>query len=405
MTFLVLCFFGGISPIGLTPKAAYLDNVKTFRGTEMVVSVQYPNVWIGPNAAFWIRHGALFAPCLRSDHKINVMLSKQDYQTSDPLGCCEVEARNTAGTTTQLQCYEYTYNVGYWLSIECSLRPAGANNIAHILKPCCYQLTGECKLTTHQHCTFLGGYYHAQGPEHCSKVNCLADICGVGGLSMQADPETPYMPTRPNQWWRLLISPFYHNGILHLILVLIPQLLFAVPIERMAGGVRLFFIYFVSEVTGNLLASLFTPYLPHLGGSAAVCGLISVQSIELAQSWVLVQRPHKLILKLVAILIVFLLSGTLPYLDNFAHLGGFVAGSLAAVIFLPYIVFGQWHSRRRRILLILAIPSLVAVLSMLLLLFYVVQAVDFCTACQYINCIPYTLYLCNSTWYNPQPSV
>ncbi len=142
-----------------------------------------------------------------------------------------------------------------------------------------------------------------------------------------------------------------------------------------------------------------------MGSSAAVCSLIAVQSIELAQSWVLVKRPHMFILKLVGILIIFLLSGTLPFLDNFAHIGGLIGGSLAGVIFLPYIVFGQWHSRRRRLLLFLAVPSLILVLSMLLLLLYNVQGVDFCPYCNYINCIPYTPYLCNSTWYNPQPSV
>ena len=62
------------------------------------------------------------------------------------------------------------------------------------------------------------------------------------------------MPIRPNQWWRLLIAPFYHNGILHLLLVLIPQLLLAIPIERMAGGVRLFIIYMLSAVIGNLVS-------------------------------------------------------------------------------------------------------------------------------------------------------
>ena len=64
----------------------------------------------------------------------------------------------------------------------------------------------------------------------------------------------PYMPIQPNQWWRLFISPFYHNGLLHLILVLIPQLVLAIPIEKMAGGLRLFLIYILCDVTGNLVS-------------------------------------------------------------------------------------------------------------------------------------------------------
>ena len=138
------------------------------------------------------------------------------------------------------------------------------------------------------------------------------------------------------------------------------------------------------------VASLFTPYLPQMGGSAAVCGLIAVQSIELAQSWELVERPLWIILKLLVILLIFVLSGTLPYLDNLAHIGGFVTGLLTAFIFLPYIVFGEWHLRRRRLILALAAPLLFALFCLLLLVFYKIQNPDSCKACQAINCISYT---------------
>ena len=55
IVFILLCYFGGLAPIGLRPKTVYLDDVKTFRGTETVVSTRYPNVWIGPSTAFWAR--------------------------------------------------------------------------------------------------------------------------------------------------------------------------------------------------------------------------------------------------------------------------------------------------------------------------------------------------------------
>ena len=140
-----------------------------------------------------------------------------------------------------------------------------------------------------------------------------------------------------------------------------------------------------------------------MGGSSAVCALITVQTIELAQSWVLVKRPLLTIAKLLAILSVFLVSGTLPYMDNFAHLGGLASGVLTGSIFLPYVVFGQWHARRRRLVLSLAIPTLVVLICLLLLMFFKLQYMDFCPWCQYINCVSYTPYLCNTTWYNPEP--
>ena len=37
--------------------------------------------------------------------------------------------------------------------------------------------------------------------------------------------------------------------------------------------------------------------------------------------------------------------GTLPFVDNFAHVGAFVFGVLSSIIFLPYVTFGKWHAR------------------------------------------------------------
>ena len=91
--------------------------------------------------------------------------------------------------------FDFT-GVGMWLTTECGQRAAGENNVAHILKPCCYQLTGECKLTTHQHCTFLGGYYHAEGPEHCSKVRVGArGLFTAGPNNIAHDTQTVLLST------------------------------------------------------------------------------------------------------------------------------------------------------------------------------------------------------------------
>lgn len=39
--------------------------------------------------------------------------------------------------------------------------------------------------------------------------------------------------------------------------------------------------------------------------------------------------------------------GTLPFVDNFAHIGGLVFGIFAAMAFLPYITFGRWNRIRK----------------------------------------------------------
>ena len=61
---------------------------------------------------------------------------------------------------------------GIWKDgVVCSERSPGQNSVAHILKPCCFNLRGHCQLISHDHCTFLGGTYTVDGPDHCSQVH------------------------------------------------------------------------------------------------------------------------------------------------------------------------------------------------------------------------------------------
>ena len=42
----------------------------------------------------------------------------------------------------------------------------------------------------------------------------MGSICGMTYL--EPDKEQPWMLMKPNQWWRLIISIFYHHGMLQL---------------------------------------------------------------------------------------------------------------------------------------------------------------------------------------------
>lgn len=97
--------------------------------------------------------------------------------------------------------------------------------------------------------------------------------------------------------------------------------------------------------------------------------------------------------------------GTLPYVDNVAHIGGFINGILAALIFIPYITFGKFDAWRKRILLIIAIPTLLILFLIQFLVFYLVQNSEFCKDCKYFDCIPYRDGLCENDFTNPDPDV
>lgn len=82
--------------------------------------------------------------------------------------------------------------------------------------------------------------------------------------------------------------------------------------------------------------------------------------------------------------------GTLPYIDNWSHVGGFCFGVVSGIVFLPYVTFGDWDLRRKRILVAVCAPLLLLMIILAFVTFYKLQTTEFCSWCKYLNCIPYS---------------
>ena len=93
--------------------------------------------------------------------------------------------------------------------------------------------------------------------------------------------------------------------------------------------------------------------------------------------------------KLVGFMFVGFLLGSLPYVDNFAQLGGYLFGLVSSIVFLPYVSFGVWHARARLILVAVCIPLLFVMILVSIVMFYTVQLTD-CTWCANFNCWEWT---------------
>ena len=61
---------------------------------------------------------------------------------------------------------------------------------------------------------------------------------------------------------------------------------------------------------------------------------------QLFQSWQIAERRKKQLIMLTIFTVIGLMVGTLPYVDNFAHLGAFLFSIPLSIIFVPYITFG-----------------------------------------------------------------
>lgn len=139
------------------------------------------------------------------------------------------------------------------------------------------------------------------------------------------------------------------------------------------------------------MGSIFSPYdVPQVGGSPAATGLSVVALLELQQVWSAIHRPARKLLNICACLFVLFVLGTLPQINMFSNLAGFVFGILLAILFLPNLKQSRCHSILKSLsFVILAVGFLIT-----LVVFYEVQFLRSCSVCSFLNCIPYAPDVC-----------
>jgi membrane associated rhomboid family serine protease len=129
--------------------------------------------------------------------------------------------------------------------------------------------------------------------------------------------------------WRLLTSMFLHIGVRHLVFNSIGLIAFGIEIEGLYGRWRYLFIYVLSGLFGSLASFALRGWGTYsAGASGAIFGVIGMQ---LAFFWFYRHRmgefgrqKRKTILTLIAVSLV--LGFTVLPADNYAHLGGLLAG-------------------------------------------------------------------------------
>ena len=159
-----------------------------------------------------------------------------------------------------------------------------------------------------------------------------------------------------------------------------------------------------SPVSPVQVSAIFVPYEVYFGASGAVCGLLGVFLVELLQTWKINDYAWLELFVFIVVAVITAFLGTLPYVDNFVHIGGFVFGILSAMIFLPWVTFSKYTKQCRCIVLLISAPLTFVLIVFALLVFYLLpdRQSNFCPWCHYINCIPYFPGLCDIT--NPSPN-
>ena len=71
---------------------------------------------------------------------------------------------------------------------------------------------------------------------------------------------------------RLVVPIFLHGGILHYAGNMMIQMSLGAQVESAAGWLRMMLIYLISGMGGNLFSAVFSPDVPSVGCSGALCG-------------------------------------------------------------------------------------------------------------------------------------
>ncbi len=138
----------------------------------------------------------------------------------------------------------------------------------------------------------------------------------------------PYGVSLGGEWWRVFTAAFLHIGPVHLLMNMLGLLIFGSELERQLGRARFLALYLLSVLGGAVAIQLFgDPRVPVAGASTAIYGLMGGLGV------LMIARRQDL-RGLLTLLAINVFISFLPGVSLLGHLGGLVAGALAAGILL-----------------------------------------------------------------------
>ncbi|NXJ10469.1 RHDF2 protein, partial [Odontophorus gujanensis] len=429
ITLLVICTYG-IAPIGFTQHVTTELVLRNKGVYESVKYIQQENFWIGPSSIDLIHLGAKFSPCIRKDRQVERLIQRQRDRERNS-GCCVQNDKSGCIQTLPQDCSETLATFIKWPNNNTPTVGSGekrtsgavchqdprtceepASNPPHVWpdditkwpictyetktnhtglphmdcqikgRPCCIGTKGSCEITTREYCEFMHGYFHEEATL-CSQVHCLDEVCGL----------LPFLnPEVPDQIYRLWLSLFLHAGIIHCLVSVTFQMTVLRDLEKLAGWHRISIIFILSGITGNLASAIFLPYRAEVGPAGSQFGLLACLFVELFQSWQALEKPWKALFNLSGIVLFLFVCGLLPWIDNIAHLFGFLSGLLLSFAFLPYITFGTMDKYRKRAMIIVSLLVFLGLFTSLFIWLYV-YPINW-RWIEYLTCLPFTSKFC-----------
>ncbi|KAI3435358.1 RHOMBOID-like protein [Psidium guajava] len=262
-----------------------------------------------------------------------------------------------------------------------------------------------------------------------NSVSCLAKF--LGRFSFQPLKENPLLGPSSStlqkmgalevsrvvdrhQVWLLITCIWLHGGVFHLLANMLSFLVIGIRLEQEFGFVLIGSLYVISGLGGSLMSSLFIQSSISVGASGALFGLLGGMLSELITNWSIYANKVASISTLLVITVINLAVGVLPHVDNFAHMGGFLAGFLLGFVLLIRPQY-SWIAQKytppgyastpakpkfktyQCALWVISLTALIVgfILGMVMLL-RGVNANDYCSWCHYMSCVPTSRWSCKA---------
>ena len=155
-----------------------------------------------------------------------------------------------------------------------------------------------------------------------------------------------YIDIRTGQYWRYLSAIFLHIGIMHLLVNSISLFILGSLLEKLLGSYKFIIIYMFSGIGGSSFSyAMISPWAVGAGASGAIFGCLGALGVFFLLNKNSLGRSGKENFNAVLIMAVinFGFGFTLPNIDNWAHLGGFICGALTSLALSPKIRLFQYY--------------------------------------------------------------
>lgn len=132
------------------------------------------------------------------------------------------------------------------------------------------------------------------------------------------------------QLWRLITPILVHGSITHIGFNMYALYIFGRNLEYQYGHGRFLVLYLLGGFAGNVVSFVMSNN-PSIGASTAIFGLLSAQGVFIYRNRRFFgNRARGILMNILFILVINLVLGLSPMIDNWGHLGGLIGGLVFA---------------------------------------------------------------------------